>query len=198
MKRLVAVLAAATVVATAAPAGAQVFPSVAAGQFADASWTVRENGKLVVYFAFVMRMVGEDGVVSYAAVGKGKCHETPEFIICTGTRRGREIPLDAFEMDPLLSSARLDFKTGGQTHSVTWTGHGRFPSVGAGAAAGDLGVIAGFSADRSADANGRVLGRKLTRRQSDFSSLSQEAFAGADAFVGEGTVRVKRTFRFPR
>lgn len=200
MKKLVAIAITMLVLGSAAPSSAQVFPVVGGGQLALASWLVREKGDLMLYFALAQRSVDDGGVVTFAAVGKGKCRKFKgddfTMMMCSASGPGRDLPLDAFEFDPLLSSARLRFKIAGSTQTVAWRGEGRIPSLGAGAGAGDLGVIAGASLDREARANGRVLGRKVSAKQSDFSFLAQGAGAGAFVFVAEdGTVHLERTFR---
>lgn len=160
-------------------------------QLAIADWIEIHGDTGTIHFALGWRMVTEGGVRNLAAVGKGKCHvqrgRNWTSIGCSADGRGKEIPLEDFEVDPLLDSARMRVKVLGYSNRVSWQGRGDAPIVGQDAYAGDGWVEAGADMFRDAKTKARVLGRKFTSSSwLDFGMLLQGAAVYAEVDDGEG------------
>jgi hypothetical protein len=212
MKRIVALMTAATIMVIGAyPAHAQVIAISEVQQLADSAWIKKENGKQVFYFAMAYRggdvwawegvepALYPDGI---GVVGKGKCHTTGHFTICSATGRGYELAPGDLEFDPLLSSARMTIDARSTHHEVPWTGEGGvfYPEYGVGGGLGYAG--AGAAVGRYASIEGTLFDRPFKRTRPIFSMLAEGAnFFGAASIEGrryvmnsDGTVTL--TYRF--
>lgn len=163
----------------------------AVDQFALADWIEIHGDSGTIHFALGWRMATESGVLNYGSVGKGKCSvdrgRNWTTISCSAHGRGKEIPLEDFEVDPLLDSAHMRVKVQGYSNRASWQGRGDAPIVGQGAYAGDGWAEAGAGMLRDAKTKARVLGRKF-RSSSwlDFGFLLQGAAVYAEVDDGEG------------
>src|SRR3712207_547694 len=109
-------------------------PSAAAGPGAGAAayqealafWIDLKGGKGSFYGAFGERFAHGSGVSTAGTILKGTCarRRTGHLVIvmCQGEGRIKEIPLQDFQMDPLLETASLRVKTDGFKHEVSWQG----------------------------------------------------------------------------
>jgi hypothetical protein len=185
-KTIAAVLCLLVLMAPAA-ASRETSPGVAtfAGQVADAFWLVGKGKNPDFYFGIAERLV-DMGLVTVAGVGKGKCRTSggggAQMMLCIGRGRFVEIPHEDFYMDPLLDSATFKLKRGGMTHTVEWQGRGD-PAAGGDfwANDGEAGIGAGVL--RGALPSGKVLGHKLTRRNTREADGILAVDAAAAAFV---------------
>jgi hypothetical protein len=139
-----------------------------------------------------MFLVGETCHVVRAKPKKGKSKEKGNgrqrlTLDCERFEHEGEIPIEDFEMDPLLSTARLHTEVAGSEVDVTWTGEGYLPEGGAGAGFYPEGAVdAGASAGRWASAEGMILGNEVRSADEDFCfsfSFMVEG-AGGYAYVG--------------
>ena len=103
---------------------------------------------------------------------------------CSTTDREFSVPAAEFEVDPLLSSARLRTQGAGRPIDLRWTGEGRTPTAGTLVVASpDHGAVAEAVLFRDARAEGVVLGRSF----SGGSGFSENGFAMAGLIEGVGT-----------
>ena len=195
-------------------------PGVAYGldQMAWGDW-IELHGKKGTYTAAIAnRYPTDSGIVTTAAILKGKCrvHRTKNFTVisCHGSGTGKKIPLQNFQLDPLMDSASLHVRANGHDNRVSWDGKGPTPIGGAGVASGGNWAAAGMDVSRDAEAGGRVLGRRVrSKGWLDWGFLYETAYAGATAggwesadtidgldidVAPDGTITVHRTYRIPR
>ena len=184
-------------------------------QIAYASW-IDMHGKTGDFTgAFAMRYL-EDELVTLGLVFKGKCRTQGDdhfvLIYCSGRGVGREIPLEDFEMHPLMDSATLKLKGRGFSNRVTWTGRGDGPVGSGGVVGGDKWVAAGADMSRDAKTKGKVFGKSYrSKGWLDFgfmiASTGAVAIADVDDYDTEsldidqnrdGTFTIHQTFRIPR
>lgn len=180
---LVAALGQSSAAAQTVGAGGGVF------QAADAGWVVGKGTEPAFYFGLGFRFTDPiEGLVTIGVVGKGRCtvRKGRNFrsIECIGIGRGKRIPFENFQMDPLLSNASLRMRSGGQDHEVEWSGRGRAPEGFLSSGFSEHGAYASAGAARGARAGGRVFGVTVSPKVSraHFAAL----FAGAEggAFAG--------------
>ena len=209
-RTLVSAAVAAVIMAlSATPAWA---PSAGAvvDQLAYASW-IQMHGKTGDFYGVIgLRFLEATGPEGFVAAFKGKCrksrHEDITIISCTGHGLGKRATLENFQMDPLLSSARVVVKTNGQKHVADWKGKGAAPAIYGGAGVNPGGAGAGVAAYRNAKATGRVFGRKLTSKSwLDFAVLDEVAAAGVgsrlstygiDPSTNGDRLEISRTIRY--
>lgn len=194
MKRIVALMAAASIIVGAYPAQGQV-PAIVAGeveQFAFSDWTVKQNGKEIFYFAAASRGGGlwswgsvepDVNPNGYGVVGKGSCRTKGNTTFCFAKGRVYYLEPGDFEFDPLLASARMSIDEAKDRHEVIWTGEGDmvYPDFGVG---GDLEYAGGGAGMiRQASIEGMVFGRPLKHRTPTFSLLAEGAGVIAGVYM---------------
>jgi hypothetical protein len=181
--------------ALVAPSPASAAPNVVimggAGQDALAVWIKPTGPKsAVMYVAEAFRDAGSDGLYSEALVARGTCSVRKggrsTVIWCSASARPRPLSLEEFSVDPLLSSARLRFRAGRYTQSVSWKGARSGPEASGGFAAGEDGAMAGGGAYRFARATGILFGKSFTpkTRGLSFAFLSEGGTVGAFTLGG--------------
>ncbi len=192
------------------PAGAQ--GAYATGmQLAYADWIDMEGKTGTFAVAVGWRVLdSEQGFLSRGAVAQGTCtkdtFENGWSISCMGRGKGREVGLEEYEVDPLLSSARLGFRVAGFQHAASWRGRGRSPQGFAGVQTGNTAVMADAGFYRGAKTRGRVFGHSyVSQGWLDWGFMLQGGAAAAE--LGErgievdwrpdGTVVVTRTISSP-
>ncbi|HET7482393.1 MAG TPA: hypothetical protein VFK89_05970 [Actinomycetota bacterium] len=127
MKRLGAILVAATIGLSILPIAAHAMPSVSpsASQSALAAWTATEDGTRVVYFAFGSNGYPNDWP-TVGTIGRAVCkkmvHNDHVMWRCRGDAHLTQLGPGDFVVDPALSSATLQISDGDVTNSVTWHG----------------------------------------------------------------------------
>jgi hypothetical protein len=181
-----------------------------ANQTAEADWIVlRTPTRGVFYFAFGARLVDSFGAVgTYGVVGRGKCNveRGRHFTVtmCYGSGRMKEIPIEDFEFDPAMASARLTVRLQGFDHDIEWTGRGD-PGAGWYFGGGGTSVFGGAGIGRNARASGEVFGEHLESGRHSFAGLGYGAFGGVFAagdrsveITDDGRVVVHATYRLPR
>ncbi len=198
----------ATALALMLGGGAAADPGAYAGaeQWADGSWIVGKGPRPAFCFAIGIRTLAEDGLNTIGAVGKGSCEiekgKNWTMISCMGRGRAKEIPMEDFQMDPLLESASLQVRLSGYRHKIGWVGRGRAPMASGGVQASEGYATAAADVFRLARAAGRVFGRKLSSGGRDlFAFLMAGAGAGVFTdyreitFLDGGRVRYEVAFR---
>jgi len=205
-----AILLAAALAVIPLPASADS-PGAYAGayQAAVADWLVFEDrDTATLYFALGFHNTGDDGLGTYGAVGKGKCRVTRDrnftVIMCMASGKMKRIPLEDFEFDPVLSSARLAVSSGGFDHAIEWASRGD-PAPGGSVGWEGTSAHAGAGASRNARASGTVFGKRLADGRYSMAFLNEgaggEAYAGAGRsieFTDDGRVVVNVTYSLPR
>ena len=197
MRKLLLCLSIVSLLAAAAPStSAEPGAGVGAGQEAFASWITLRGDSGDFYGAIAERFVDpEGGLVTGAGVFKGKCrvdrHRNLTMISCTGYGQGKEIPVQDFQMDPLMSSASMRLRIGGSLHSVRWTGRGTAPVVYQGTGTNGSYVETGAGMGRSAAASGKVYNKRMrTRGWLDWAELAQGAGAAGWYDLGGRSYKV--------
>lgn len=159
-------------------------PGVAGGVFrsADIAWTRRINGDMYMYFAGASTFANSANpeMRTRAWADRTKCAELKtkriKIIACSGSVRAKKVSSDRFQMDPAMESATLDF----QGNRVRWQGQDFEQPWVLPFADPSFGAFAYTSADRWANATGRVLGTKFRgTRWSDFGLMSTGGYAFA-------------------
>ena len=134
-------------------------------QMAFASWSAREGGQRVIYFAMGMNQVPSDSV-SLGFVGRAECRKVTRrghtHTVCAGAARGHQLAPGDFMMDPLLETASMAVDARGKTNTVDWTGKGDTPEPFWHQHAGtDVGVFFMAHMQRRAQTAGKIFGAKL-------------------------------------
>lgn len=201
------------------PASADPGAATFHDQFAFADWIELHGNSGTLTGAVGARFIDEDsGLVTVGAVFKGKCHVDKgrnfTFISCSGSGKGRDIPLQDFQMHPLMDTASLDVRVKGFDNHVDWTGRGPGPVASGGAAVGGDWVAAGTDIYRDAKSSGKVLGDKVKSAgwldwAMMFTGVQAVGFTGLDDLENidaegldidvtpGGKITVNRTYRIP-
>ncbi|MGH2730704.1 MAG: hypothetical protein ACRDJI_08865, partial [Actinomycetota bacterium] len=178
-------------------------------QSAVADWLVFEDrDTATLYFALGFHSTGDDGLGTYGAVGKGECQVTRgrnfTAIMCVGSGKMKQIPLEDFDFDPMLSSARLAVGSGGFDHVIEWTSRGD-PAPGGSVGWAGTFVHADAGVSRDARASGTVFGKRLAGSRYAMAFLDEGAGGAAYAVSGrsveitdDGRVAVRASYRLPR
>lgn len=202
-----------------APASADPGAATFHDQIAFADWVELHGNGGTITGAVGARFVDENsGLVTLGAVFKGKCqvHNGRNFtlISCSASGKGRVIPVQDFQMHPLMDTASLDVRVQGFSNHVDWTGRGPGPVASGGAAVGGDWVAAGSDIYRDAKSSGRVLGDKVKSHgwldwaemlagvqamgSTGLESLENIDVDGLDIDVTHGgKITVNRTYRIP-
>lgn len=188
MRKLLVTLSALFLVAPiSVPAAAGPGAAVGGAQEAIAMWASLRGATGTFYGAVAERTVHpQGGIRATALIVKGTCRRerTGHLVIvyCSGRGTSKEVPLEDFGMDPLLSQAALTVRTGGYVNQISWTGRGRAPQVFGGVGGDDSYLEAGAGMGRAARATGRIYGTRITRSWHGFADLMQGA--GAAGWTG--------------
>jgi hypothetical protein len=148
-------------------------------QSAQAMWFDMDGKTGVFYVAEAVRYA-QPVPVTYGGVAKGRCTKTKTkrlvAIDCYAVGRMKEIPFEAFQMDPALRLASLAVHQGGRDHSVRWEAT-EPPGLGQEAAAGTWGGQAIAGAYAEARAHAEIFGADLGKGCS-FCYLMESGGAG--------------------
>jgi hypothetical protein len=116
---------------------------------------------------------------------------------CEYVEHEGEIPLEDFEMDPLLRSAHLKTNIDGAEIDVTWTAEGDLPTGGAGAGFyGEGAVDGGGVAEQWATAEGTIFGHPVRSAEEEYCFSFSVMYEGAVGFAYVGNLA--EGFEVPR
>jgi hypothetical protein len=136
-------------------------------QMAFASWSTREGGQRVIYFAMGMNQAPSDWP-SLGFVGRAECRKVTRrghtHTVCAGGARGHQLAPGEFTMDPLLETATMAVEAKGKANSVDWTGKGDAPEPFWHQHAGTgVGIFFMAHMQRRAQAAGKIFGTRLAK-----------------------------------
>lgn len=161
--------AVATLMATASLGTAFASPSATADvhQMAFSSWSVREDGQRVIYFAMGMNQAPSDWP-SLGFVGRAECRKVTRrghtHTVCSGRARGHELAPGDFTLDPTLETGSLTVEAKGKTNTVRWTGKGDAPEPFWHQHAGTgVGIFFMAHMERRAQTAGKIFGTNLKK-----------------------------------
>lgn len=159
------------------PSGAEVGGGGSGAVGAAAYWWTPDGDRGTLHFVKAYRGVHSNfGFISFAYFGALRCHVVkgnPRR--CKGKIKATELQVTDFVIDPMLSSAHLEFEFKGKSTEIAWTAtepieanHGPHNFVDQGEYRGEPYVEAGaggyVNPNRRATASGRLLGKRVFGR----------------------------------
>jgi hypothetical protein len=207
MRRIVLLMAALLALPGTVATASEPEVFAAAAQDVSADWIRIKGSSGEWYIAMASRFPSDQGLITIGGIGRGFCFvETirkMKMVTCIASLRVKEIPAEAFVMDPALTQAQLSVKQGGRTHTVTWVGKGDAPEAATETSWGSDGSHGALVAYRNGTATGKVFGKSFTSRRGDIAEMFEGAMVGIaldDTRVTEispNHYRLKKTFRLP-
>ena len=136
------------------------------------------------------------GTETIAEVGKVRCVSSSarrSFLYdCSISGRVLFLRASDFEFDNALRSARVVFKTQGQTNRVEWNANGKQPKPGWSLQGGERALIVNASVTAGAKVRGSVLGDRFSnKRKKARATLHRGAEVGVFYETGVRTLRVR-------
>jgi hypothetical protein len=162
------------------PSRAETAPAATSEQRAYAEWTTPGDGPRTRYFADASRLTRDAAAQTFAVVGADSCAR-PSARLCIGALRARTVSPESFDIDPSMSTGRLDVRLWRSRQVVEWQGKG-LPNL---SAEGDA------EATRPASASGSVLRHQLQSESTERAGMGESARAGGlpiDLTAGSGAV----------
>jgi hypothetical protein len=201
MKRLAVLVAGLLALPVAASATVAPSTSIAVAQEVQADWMRLNGASGNWYIATATRFPSDAGIETFGGVGKGMCFVDRSFVTCIAMIRIKRLPLDAFTMDPAMTTAELKVSQQGREHQVTWTGEGEAPNASSETGSGPKGAHVALISSRDATASGTIFGRKVTTRKHDLAEMFEGAIVGLNLKgirveeISPDYYRLTKTFR---
>jgi hypothetical protein len=156
-----------------ANAGPALRTKTDAGQSAFAIWFDFHGPKEEIYVAYG-RHDFSSSPTTWGIVFHDVCRPRGDYFICEGRQAYKRIPFDNFQINPLLESASLTFRSNGVVHHAQWEGRGDAPKVYETVNISGLRSRASVGVARNARASGNVFNESQAPRGS-FGFLAEGA-----------------------